>query len=228
MAPLEVDPVADAVLVDRHAGRKLGLASGPAREVLRQRDPLVDVDPEVPRPQLMRAPLQDRADPLVHPQAEDLDREDVVEPVDDQAGEPVALGVEHAVGVGLLVEPEDVAPQRHGLGDPAIPELGAGRFRLPGEQPQADLRPGVPEPEAQRQTVAVDDLHQVALVRLQRADRADHHLPEDERVVPRRADGDRRQGAFGSQASVGNRRLPRRDGTGSNRTWHQSNSSSSS
>ena len=168
----------------------------------------------------MRAPLKDRPDALIHSQAEDLDRQDVVVTVGDQAGEPVALGVQHAIRIGLLVEPKNVAPQRHGFGDPAIPEFGSGRFRLSGKQPQADQRSRVPEPVPQRQTIAIDDLHQVTLVRLQRADRADHHFSEDEGMAPRRANGDRGQGAFGSQASVGNRRLSRRDGTGSNRTWH--------
>ena len=104
MPLLEVDPVADPVLLDGDPGRELRAGHEPAGEVLLEGDPLVDADPEVPRPQVPRAELEDRADPLVHAQAEDLDREDVVEPVGDQAGEAVPLGVDHAVGVGLLVQ----------------------------------------------------------------------------------------------------------------------------
>ena len=73
--------------------------------------------------------VEDRADPLVDPQAEDLDREDVVEPVDDQAGEAVGLGVDDPVGVGRLVEPEEVAAEGDGPVDPAFPEVAARAAR---------------------------------------------------------------------------------------------------
>ena len=118
------------MLVDGHPGWKLGTGEGAARKVFLLGDSLVDLHPEVPRPQVMRHTLEDRPDALIHPQAEDLDREDVVVAVSDQAGEPVALGVQHAIRIGLLVEPKNVAPQPHGFGDPAVPELGPRRFRL--------------------------------------------------------------------------------------------------
>ena len=101
--PGELDAEPDAVLgliVTR--GGSFGRGDGPAGEVFGQGDPLVDVDPEVPRAEPFGRPFEDRADPLVHPEAEDLDGEDVVEAVDDQAGEAVGLGVDHPIGVRSL------------------------------------------------------------------------------------------------------------------------------
>ena len=109
VAFLEMNPVANPMLVDGHAGWKLGTGDGTARKVFLLGDSLVDLHPEVPRRQVMRAPLQDRPDALIHSQAEDLDRQDVVVTIGDQTREPVALGMQHAIRVGLLVEPEDVA-----------------------------------------------------------------------------------------------------------------------
>ena len=48
------------------------------------------------------------------------------EPVDDQAAEAVGLGVDQPAGVRHLVEAEEVAAERQGAVDPALPELGAG------------------------------------------------------------------------------------------------------
>ena len=48
---LEVDPVANAVLLDGDARRELGAGQEAAREVLLERDALVDLNPEMPRPQ---------------------------------------------------------------------------------------------------------------------------------------------------------------------------------
>ena len=124
MRLLEMDAIADPVLRDGHAGRKLRAGQRPAREVFLQRDPLVDRHAKMGGPQPIRAQSEDRPDPLIHAQAEDLDREDVVEPVDDQAGESVPLGMDDAVGVGLAVEAEDRRPQADGLVDAAAPELG--------------------------------------------------------------------------------------------------------
>ena len=66
-------------------GGSWGLASRPAREVFLKGDALIDMNPEVLCAQAAGAELHDRADPLVHAQAEDFDREHVVEPVGDQA-----------------------------------------------------------------------------------------------------------------------------------------------
>jgi hypothetical protein len=41
----------------------------------------------------------------------DFDREDVAEAVDDQAGQKVGVGVDHAVGVGVGVELQDITAQ---------------------------------------------------------------------------------------------------------------------
>ena len=111
-------------------GGSWGLVSEAAGEVLLERDALVDLDPEVPGPQAAGTELEDRADPLVHAQAEDLDREHVVEPVGDQAGQSVALGVDHAIGVGLLVQPERLRPQLHRPVDLVLPELRPRRLGL--------------------------------------------------------------------------------------------------
>ena len=122
-------------------------------------------------PDPLGRPVEDRPDPLVDPQAEDLGREDVVEAVEDQAGEAVGLGVDDPVGVGRLVELEEVAAEGDGLVEPTFPEARTGGLDAGGEQPQVDLRSGVPEPEADRQAVAVDDADHVAVARSDRADR---------------------------------------------------------
>ena len=123
---LELDAEADAVLVDRHPRGEFARGHRAAREVLRECDPVVDVDPEVLRPDPFGQPIQDRADPLVYPQAEDLGREDVVKSVDDQATEAIGFGVDESVSVGRFVELEEVAAERDRLFDPAFPERGAG------------------------------------------------------------------------------------------------------
>ena len=131
LVPLfKVDAVADSMLGDGHAGRKLRAGQGPARKVFLLRDPLVDGHAKMGGPQPFGDQREDRADPLIHAQAEDLDREDVVVPVDDQAGESVSLGVDDTVGVGLAVEPEDLGPQRDRFIDAVGPELGARRLAL--------------------------------------------------------------------------------------------------
>ena len=69
---------------------------------------------------------EDRPNALVNAQAEDLDRQHVVVPVDDQAGQAIALGVEHPVGVRLGVKAEHVTRKIHGTVDLLLPELGPG------------------------------------------------------------------------------------------------------
>ena len=59
----------------------------------------------MPRSQPTGAQFQERPDALVDSQAEHFDRQDVIEPVDDQAGESVPLGVDDAIGIGLLIQP---------------------------------------------------------------------------------------------------------------------------
>ena len=208
VAPLELDAVADAVLVDRHAGRREGAGQGPAREVFGQGDPLVDVDPDVLRAQRIGHQGEDRADPLVHPQAEELGRQDVVEAVDDQAREAVSLGVEDPVRVGDPVEAEHLAAEGDRPLDPPLPEVRTRRMDALRQQPQADLRAAIPEAEPDRQVVAVDHAHEVAVGGPDAADRADHHLPIDERVVPRganRHDGEVVRGLERPVGQVGRR-----------------------
>ena len=123
---------------------------------------------------------------------------------------PVSFGVEHAVGVGLVVQAEDLVAQVDRPVDLLVPELRPGRLGLARQQPKADLGPGVPEPKTQQLAVAVDHAHQVARVGHAGADRPDHHLAEDERMMPGRADGDGRQRGLGREAAIGNRRLRRR------------------
>ena len=125
---------------------------------------------------------QDRADPLVHSQAEDLDREDVVEAVDDQAARAVPLGVDHPVGVGLAVQAEERASASATASSMRRAQnSGPGGSLLTRQEPQADLRPAVPEGIAEVLAVAVDDADQVAVIGRGGADRPLDHLAIDER-----------------------------------------------
>ena len=63
-------------------------------------------------------------------------RQDVVEPVDDQAGETVSLGVEDAVGVGLGIQAEHLDAEIDGPVDLLLPERQSGRLGLAREHPQ--------------------------------------------------------------------------------------------
>ncbi len=193
VASLEEDAKSHAVLVDRYPRGKLGAGNWPARKVLGQRNPLVHVNTEVPRPQPRREQVKDRADPLIHPQAEDLGRQDVGEAIDDQPGKTVPLGMDDAVGVGHGVEPEHLAAQRHGPIDPTAPEVEPRRVDPRREEPETDLGPAVPEPEPDRKMVAVHHADEIAIGGTDRADRTDHHLAIDERMTPRGADRQGRQ-----------------------------------
>ena len=205
VAPLEVDAEPDPVLLDRHPRReRRGWRAGgpgslrPGRSA-RRRGP-----GSASCPTASAEDRQDRADPLIHPQAEDLDGEDVVEPVDDQAREAVPLGVDDPVGVGRRVEPERLAPQ----GDRAGRAASARSPGPGGITPGASSRSVICDrlfqsPKPSGKCVAVDDPDEVAVHRPDGPGRADHHLPVDERVVPRRADGDGRQLARRVERPVG-------------------------
>ena len=91
-----------------------------------------------------RAEFRDPADSLINAEAENFHRERVVEPVDDQAGEPVSLGVDHAVRIRLLVQPQSFDPEIHCLGNLVVPERGARGLLFAREDAQADLRTRVP------------------------------------------------------------------------------------
>ena len=49
-------------------------------------------------------------------------RERVAVAVDDDAGNPVAFGVDHPIGVGDVIQFEDVAPQAHRAVEQFVPE----------------------------------------------------------------------------------------------------------
>ena len=206
MAAVEMDAIADSMLLHGHARRQARAGERPARKVFLLRDPLVDADSIMRRPQPLGAKRQDRADPLIHSQAEHLDRKDVVEPVDDQAGETIPLGVDDAIGVGLALEVEDRRSQRDRVVDAAAPEFRSGRRALPRQEPQTDLRPAVPESVAEVHAVAVDHAHQVAVVGRGRPDGPVEHLAIDELMGPRGADRHGRQRFFRRQAPVGHSR----------------------
>ncbi len=138
--PSEDDPVPDPVLLDRHARGQLGTDDGPAREVLGHRDPFVDMDTDVLCSEPFGDQGEDGADALIHAEAEDFGREHVIEPVDDEAGKAVPLGVEHAVGVRDRLEAEGLVPQGDGPIDPVRPELQGGRVDALREEAKADLR----------------------------------------------------------------------------------------
>ena len=83
---------------------------------------------------------------------ERLDREDVVESIDDQARQAVPLGVDDAVSIGHLLQPEHLVTQGDGPIDPAFPEFLSRRVDTPGEEAQGDLRAAIPQAEADRQS----------------------------------------------------------------------------
>ena len=94
MAAIEMNAIANAVLLHGHARRESRARKRAARKIFLHRDPLVDANPVVLRAQQLGAEREDRADSLIDAQAEDLNRKDVVEPVDDQTGKTIALGMD--------------------------------------------------------------------------------------------------------------------------------------
>ena len=116
----------------------------------------------MPRPQAAGTEFEDRADALVHTQAEDLHREHIVEPVGDQPGQSVSLGVEHAIGRGLGVQTEHLDAQVHRPVDLLLPERWARRLGLARRASAARSGSGGSRVRTQRLAVAVDDPDQVA------------------------------------------------------------------
>src|SRR5690606_27567457 len=109
--------------------------------------------------------LQRGVDPLAvapHAGAEELHHQQVVVAVHHQAGEAVALGVDHAPGIGHLVQLQHLAAQGHGLADPAREPVRVHRHRRVGLQDaQGDARVAVVEAAADElavHVVGVDDL----------------------------------------------------------------------
>ena len=87
----------------------------------------------------------------------------VAEAIDDQPAQPVALGMDEAIGVGDGVESEPVAAQRDGRGDAAGEEgVVDGFVRIAGQHAQGDARMAVVEAAADPLAVAVDDVHDAA------------------------------------------------------------------
>lgn len=92
-----------------------------------------------------------------HRPREVLDHDRVGEAVDDEPAEAVALGVDKAVGVGGLVEGENLAAQAHRLGDSGAKELGIEPFLgILGQDPQRDLRAVAPQPSPAGRAVRVE------------------------------------------------------------------------
>jgi hypothetical protein len=110
----------------------------------------------------------------------DFDREDVAEAVDDQAGQKVGVGVDHAVGVGVGVELQDITAQgdraAEGLLEPGVVGLARGRL----EDAEGDRGAGVPEAVADEGALLVVSRDHVALAGVGR-DLADHRT-EDGRL----------------------------------------------
>ena len=125
-----MNAVADSMLLDRDPWRKLGAGHQAARKIFLQCHPLVHMNPEVLGAEAARHKFHDRANALVHSQAEHLHRERVVEPIGDQARKPVAFRVDHAIGIALLVDSQGLDAELHRPGDLVVPERGARSFLL--------------------------------------------------------------------------------------------------
>ena len=112
-----------------------------------------------------------------HADRRDFDGKDVAEAVDDQAGEEVRVGVDHAVGVGVGVEPEDVLAEgggaAEGLFEPGVVGLARGGL----EDAEGDGGAGVPEAVADEGALLVVGRDHVALTGVGR--HLAHHRAED-------------------------------------------------
>lgn len=181
MALLQIDSERDAVFLDGHRVR-LRLVVLAQHDAFLLRDGLVhaeqnalDAEPRVDEGVL------DEAEPPEHGQAEQLDRDIVAEPIRDQARQAVALGVNQPVGIADPVQLQHVATKRDGADDPAPDEVVGRHLRLPGEDPQQDLRSTVVERPAEEFAVDVLDGDQVPIGGL--AVDPVHHLLIEKRVV---------------------------------------------
>src|SRR5262249_52492084 len=72
----------------------------------------------------------------VHALAESLDDESVTIPVDDEAWQQVAFGMNHAVGFGVV---NNALSKLLGRTDTPQKEIAADLFYLPGQQAQGNL-----------------------------------------------------------------------------------------
>jgi len=107
----------------------------------------------------------------------DFDGEHVAEAVDNQAGEEVGVGVDHAVGVRIFVELQDVLAEGGGAADglfePDVIRLARGGL----EDAERDGGTGVPEAVADEGALLVVGGNHVALAGVGR-DLADHRAED--------------------------------------------------
>ena len=172
----EVDLLDHAELLDLHE------ADGRLRDV-RRHDPLDAGDMRVHLDDLALGAdgvVQDRdpAGEAAHDRVgRDLDREDVAQPVDDQAGKEVGVGVHDAVGVGDRVQLEHVLAEGGGAAD-GLFEPGVIRLARGGlENAERDGRARVPEAVADEGALLVVGRHEVALAGV--GGDVAHHRAED-------------------------------------------------
>src|SRR5262249_42606036 len=152
---VEMDAVANSVLLHRYAGRQTRARKRPAREVLLLRHPFVDTHAVVLRAQRFGAQSKDRPDSLINAQAEHLDRPHIVEPVDDQTRESIPLGVDCSVSIRLPLEFKNLCSQRDCVGNATAPEFRSGWRGLPRKEPETNLRTPIPKSVAELNSVPV-------------------------------------------------------------------------
>ena len=64
---------------------------------------------------------QDRFGPLVHSERKTFCHEDITKPIDDETGQAICLGVNHAVRLGHFVQVQSLAAECHRLCQPLAP-----------------------------------------------------------------------------------------------------------
>ncbi len=141
---------------------------------------------------------------LVHAKAEYLDREHVVESVDDQSRQTISFGVDNPVGIRFAIQVKQRGAERDGFVDAAGPEFGSRRLLLSRQEPKTDLGATVPEREAEVNAIAVDHADDIAVIGCGRTHGPFDHFAIDELMRTGRADGNRRDGLIWCQAAVGN------------------------